>query len=61
MRDGAPYGGDLVKAMKAIRSERDVARILGISRSRVFQIERSALRKVCDRLLESVDPRRLEV
>ena len=41
---------DINCAMKAIRSHREVGRIMGISRSTVFYIEKSALNKIYKRM-----------
>lgn len=45
---------DLVQALRPIRSHREVARMLGISRGSVFFIERIALEKIRRRLLEAM-------
>lgn len=46
--------GDLVSALRPIRSTYQVAKMIGVSRSMVFYIERDALRKIRERLLAQV-------
>ena len=43
---------DLSRALEPIRNVREVARIMGISKSQVWNIERQALQKIRMRLLE---------
>jgi hypothetical protein len=45
-------GADLSRALEPIRNIREVARIMGISKSLVWNLERQALRKIRMRLLE---------
>jgi hypothetical protein len=45
-------GADLSRAQEPIRNIREVARIMGISKSLVWNLERQALQKIRMRLLE---------
>jgi hypothetical protein len=45
-------GDDLSRALEPIRNIREVARIMGISKSLVWNLERQALQKIRMRLLE---------